>query len=191
MRREVVVLAVVGLGLSVWSCVKEEPVPPPCPQGQACRDVRHPCPGDQVCMAPPDEEVDGCANPEWGAALVKVRIKLKKEPGTDRCLATVKPKHVCVMPGGAIRWKVQNHCGVQGNPKGALKITGVTWLECDPKLTALEVTPEDPAQPDPRSHKNQLFCGVPDDTTAKEYEYAVEGPEFEYDDPWIEVRRGG
>lgn len=190
MRRDVAVLALVGSGILILACQGR----PPCPDGQVCMDPGAACPPGQVCMLPADQDVDGCTNPEWGAALVKAKIKLKKDNQTDRCVATVTPEHVCVMPGGAIRWQVKNHCDIPDNPEGVLKITGITWLECDPKLTALEMTPDvpaDPEKPEPLSPKNQLFCGVPDDQDGREYKYAVEGPEFEGVDPWVEVRRGG
>jgi hypothetical protein len=174
MRREVAVLALAGLGLSLGSCAKEKPVPPPqCPEGQ-------------VCMVPPSslgDEIAGCdADRSRGAALVKVKVKLKVDNQTDKCVASVKPERVCVMQGGTVRWKVDNGCGPREDPNGALLITKLDWLACDPKFTVLKEGPH---------KRNVLFCGVPDDQEKKEYKYDVEGPDIEGVDPWIEVRRGG
>ena len=178
MRREAAVIVVVGLAFS--SC--QGPARPPCPNGQACM------------VLPVGDVFDGCdpKNKNRGAALVKVKIELRVEPGTDRCVANTEPKRVCVIDGGGIRWRVQNHCDLPDNPDGVLKITGdeVGWLDCDPKLTALEKEP-DPSNPPARPNKkNQLFCGVPDGTAVDDYKYKVEGPGIQLEDPWIEVKRG-
>jgi len=172
MRREIAVLALAGLGLSVGSCAKEEPAPPPqCPEGQ-------------VCMVPPrlaGDEVSGCDDNDHGAPLVKVKIKLEEDDKDGCHVESVEPDRVCVTPGGAIHWKVKSDCDLQPDPAGVLAITGVDWVECIAKWTDIERGP---------NGNNHLLCGVPDAQTLDEYKYGVEGDKVEGVDPWIEVRRG-
>jgi hypothetical protein len=181
MRRDMAVLIMTaGLGLSCLSCR--------CPAGQECVDKASlmqaaACPDGQECMVPPKsigEQIDGCdaTGAREGAALVKVKITLEND-ASGVCSAEVKPERVCVMQGGAIRWKIRNACA---SPEDVVRITGVDWLECGQQITGLE---RDEAL------KNQLFCGVPDDKALGEYAYAVEFEEGKGADPWIEVRRGG
>jgi len=173
MRREVVVLAVVGLGLSVGSCAKEDPVPAPqCPEGQ-------------VCMVPPrlaGDEVSGCDDRDHGATLVKIKITLEENDKGGCYVESVQPDRVCVAQGGAIHWKVKSDCDLQPDPAGVLAITEVDWVECIPKWPVIERGP---------NGKNHLLCGVPENQGLEEYKYGVDGDKVEGMDPWIEVRRGG
>lgn len=146
-------------------------------------------------MVPPrslGDEIAGCDVDER-ATLVRVKIELKVDHSTGTCIGSVKPKRVCVMQGGVIHWKVKNHCDIEDDPDGVLKITGddIDWLLCDPRLTTLDKEADDPDKTARPSKKNQLLCGVPDDTAIRDYQYLVEGSGIEFDDPWIEVRRGG
>ena len=150
MRREAAVLVVMaGLGLSFASCR--------CPEGQECVDraslTPPPCSPGQECMKPPKtlgDEVHGCdaVDPKDGAALVKAKIALKLNGNGVCVVEPVRPERVCVMQGGAIRWKVKNDCDLSPDSEGVLKITKIDWLECDPRFTALERG---------EHKKNQLF----------------------------------
>ena len=133
---------------------------------------------------PKGDEGPGCPD---GASLVKVQITLA--PGGERgCeVAELKPEKVCVLQGGAIRWKVDNRCDLPATPDDPpLKITGpeVEWLTtaCDASFRTLERG---------MARGNQLFCNVPDGAEEGSYKYAVEGPGVDRLDPRIVVRGPG
>lgn len=144
--------------------------------------------------------VSGCVD---GAPLVKIVIKLTV--GDDKkCHADVTPASVCVVPGGVIRWRIDNDCGpLIGSDVGpALEITSPTFKahlgglsgkgnsqasKVPPKLASCALKApkiEDRSRPG----NVLLFCEV--DRNAEEgfYKYGLKG-QIEPLDPDIEVRR--
>ena len=190
MRREATVLVTVGLGLLLSSCG--------CPEGQECVDPdeivqAEPCPSGQVCMKAPDPRGDvvaGCddANPKHGAGLVKVRITLAKGGERGCVVSELVPETVCVVQGGAIRWKVvDDGCGLTaegGNP--IVEITGseIEWLTavCNARFPSLVPG---------GTRANEVFCNLPDKAALGDYKYGVEGPGVDRLDPTVKVKGPG
>jgi hypothetical protein len=136
------------------------------------------------------DAVSGC-DVKYGT-FVKVEITLNRVDA--RCRATVLPDKVCVIPGGAIRFKVVNECGDLIRPdQPALKITQPV-----PKREANEKPEKKPwtlrscsGQFDSLSGKddlkNVLFCEVPDGVAPGLYKYGLTG-QIDPLDPDVEVR---
>ncbi len=120
--------------------------------------------------------------------LAKATITLQREK--DECHATVAPATVRVQRGGAVRWFVDNRCGVlEGSAeRPALAVVRMTpkergrsgWFEkaCSASLPRVEegfplgkATERRPPQ-----RTNLIVCSIPDDEALEgSYEYSLEG----------------
>lgn len=137
--------------------------------------------------------VSGC-DVKYGT-FVKVQITLNRNDA--KCRATVLPDKVCVIPGGAVRFKVLNECGDLIRPdQAALKITQPVpkrepnenpkkknweFASCSGRFDSLGGTDD---------LKNVLFCEVPDSVVPGLYKYGLTG-QIDPLDPDVEVRPGG
>jgi hypothetical protein len=185
MRSKAVILAGMGAAVSIFCTAhKATPTPPP---GQGAGRASQ---AASLTLDPRGEVVSGCV---VGAPLVKKKIILTPG-GAKGCKAQVVPPSVCVVPGGVIRWRVQNHCDrLEGTPQDpALRITnlhpldgGTTgdWLGavCETWFATVE-------EGSPQ-YQNLLFCDVPGNVEDGQYKYDLAGSAVDTLDPYIEVRR--
>jgi hypothetical protein len=145
--------------------------------------------------------VSGCVD---GSPLVKVLITLTVVD--KKCHADLTPASVCVVPGGVIRWKVDNDCGplVGSDAAPALEITAPTFKAAQagsrgneqgeaskappPKLASCGLKA---ARVEERSKPGNLllFCEVDRKAPYGFYKYGLKG-QFDPLDPDVEVRGG-
>jgi hypothetical protein len=145
--------------------------------------------------------VSGCVE---GSPLVKAVITLTLVD--KKCHADVTPASVCVVPGGVIRWKIDNDCGllVGSDATPALEITAPTFkapldgLRESQQTQALKAPPPKlascglkAATLDDRSKVGSvlLFCEVDKNARYGFYKYGLKG-KIDPLDPDVEVRGG-
>jgi hypothetical protein len=128
--------------------------------------------------------------------LAKVAVTLTLKDGV--CVAAV-PKadeHVCVVQGGAVRWRVHNKCkALLKKQRPAFEIANLKNRQTQQAPTwsfegcsmGLDEVPLDEVT----SKGQVLLCGVPETATVATYKYEIQGEEIETLDPDIEVRKGG
>jgi hypothetical protein len=180
----------------------------------ACSDPapgggRAPAPAQDAASAPGPRDsypapsvtsdiVSGCVE---GSPLVKAVITLTRVD--EKCHADVTPASVCVVPGGVIRWKIDNDCGllVGSVAEPALEITAPTFKAPLDGLRESQQSQASKAPPpklascglraptvDDRS-KILLFCEVDRNARYGFYKYGLKG-QIDPLDPDVEVRGG-
>jgi hypothetical protein len=175
-------VAIVVAGVALWRADKG--AAPPKPGVLAAH-----CPGPDLAS----DTVSGCV---CGAALVKVLVDLREKDG--HCVPEVTPASVCVAPGGAVRFRIQNGCKSVDPGRAVVEISQPRFK---PPLAAKPLVPDKKPeifqgcslqfQRFNEKGKDVLLCGVPEDAVEGFYKYDIGGTGIETLDPDVEVRPGG